>query len=315
MLRIWLLQRCITSITTTYSNSSGIPTSSIPHDDDGNTSNDKHDDDRRRQRQDDDRIYPVDNDTHRQRAPLQSYLRLPDASKPWREACYRMAGCLINMAEKCVECAIECASSSSSSSYSSYLGVHLEKNEDGDDNTDDNNDDDELMWILMESWGGVGVYDQQCPEGQDDEHGNMKGGKSKSKGIIPILHLGLANILKQRIASSESRTTTTNSIAAGSKDDGHEMLAQERCRDDDNGININIQGQRLQGRQDGAAPVERHCDDSSGSSSIVHHRSSRTQRRQRLEKTIRYILDREKERKRRAREKERIRKICQKPKS
>ncbi len=53
------------------------------------------------------------------------YSSLPDASKPWREASYRIAGTLINMAEKCKEVAFECA-----------------LNED-------------LILILIDSWGGL----------------------------------------------------------------------------------------------------------------------------------------------------------------
>ena len=48
-------------------------------------------------------------------------------SKPWREACYRIAGTLINMAEKCQGVAVQCAK------------------------------DEELIFILIESWGGVRV--------------------------------------------------------------------------------------------------------------------------------------------------------------
>jgi len=69
---------------------------------------------------------------------------MPDASKPWREASYRIAGCLVNLAEKCHEVASLCAR------------------------------DDELIQILIDSWGGGG-------------------GKNSS-----LLHIGLGNILKER---------------------------------------------------------------------------------------------------------------------
>ena len=83
---------------------------------------------------------------------------LPDASKPWREACYRLAGSLINMAEKCHETAVECAS------------------------------DDELIWILIESWGGIKDW-----TGFDQER---KGSKKKA---IPVLHLGLLAVLLEKL--------------------------------------------------------------------------------------------------------------------
>ena len=50
---------------------------------------------------------------------------LPDASQPHREACYRLAGSLINMAEKCEDVAIRCSHNNA------------------------------LVWLLIESWGGT----------------------------------------------------------------------------------------------------------------------------------------------------------------
>lgn len=49
---------------------------------------------------------------------------LPDASKPWREACYRIAGSLINMSEKCQACADRC-------------GMDMD-----------------LVYMLVDAWGG-----------------------------------------------------------------------------------------------------------------------------------------------------------------
>ena len=76
---------------------------------------------------------------------------LPDSSKPWREASFRIASSLINMAEKSNDCASKCA------------------------------DDDELIYILLESWGGVAIY------------------KDQSVSRFPVLHLGLMAILNERM--------------------------------------------------------------------------------------------------------------------
>jgi len=50
---------------------------------------------------------------------------LPDASKPWREACFRTAGSLINLAEKCPDVAIKLASNR------------------------------RIIYVLLETWGGT----------------------------------------------------------------------------------------------------------------------------------------------------------------
>lgn len=190
----------------------------------------------------------------------QSYQRLPDAGKPWREACYRMAGCLINMAEKCVECAIECSSSL------------LTTMDDGGLCGSGIDGGDELIWILMESWAGVGVYHQSCKE-EDSSLGDS--------GAIPVLHLGLAAILKQCIVM----------IRRGVN--GHEKkVPTQACGGDD----TTAEGNRSKYFE----------------SSAIH--PSRSQQKQYLEKTIEYILNREEERKRRAQERERIRKLCQETK-
>lgn len=53
-------------------------------------------------------------------------LHLPDASRPWREACFRIAGSLINISEKCPDSARRCGS------------------------------DLDLVHLLVEAWGGAG---------------------------------------------------------------------------------------------------------------------------------------------------------------
>lgn len=85
---------------------------------------------------------------------------LPDASKPWREASYRLAGTLINMAEKCRDAADYCA------------------REDG------------LIWILIDSWGGVKDWTSLF------EIGDLK-------KAIPCLHLGLFAILTRKLQIDE----------------------------------------------------------------------------------------------------------------
>ncbi len=115
---------------------------------------------------------------------------LPDVTKPWREACYRTAGSLVNMAERCHDVAKECAG------------------------------DEALIWILIQSWGGF--------EFGDKEKSNF--GKKSS----PVLHIGLGNVLNERIElvggeavtmrSSNSQSTVTtpednNSNANCAKDE------------------------------------------------------------------------------------------------
>mmetsp|Transcript_17353 Transcript_17353/g.20075 ORF Transcript_17353/g.20075 Transcript_17353/m.20075 type:complete len:455 (+) Transcript_17353:155-1519(+) len=78
--------------------------------------------------------------------------RLPDPTKPWREACYRISGSLINMAEKYHQCALRCTM------------------------------DDELIYILLESWGGLRIYAD-------------KGARNR----YPLLHLGLNAIFTERL--------------------------------------------------------------------------------------------------------------------
>eukprot|EP00551_Chaetoceros_affinis_P009176 CAMPEP_0203680302 /NCGR_PEP_ID=MMETSP0090-20130426/38727_1 /ASSEMBLY_ACC=CAM_ASM_001088 /TAXON_ID=426623 /ORGANISM="Chaetoceros affinis, Strain CCMP159" /LENGTH=390 /DNA_ID=CAMNT_0050548313 /DNA_START=43 /DNA_END=1215 /DNA_ORIENTATION=- len=80
------------------------------------------------------------------------FSRLPHPSKPWREASFRIASSLINMAEKCNDCASRCAN------------------------------DDDLIYTLLESWGGKAVYE-----------------KHTCANKFPVLHLGLIAVLSQRL--------------------------------------------------------------------------------------------------------------------
>ena len=98
---------------------------------------------------------------------------LPNSSKPWREACYRLAGTLINMGEKCHDAAVECAK------------------------------DEHLIWILIESWGGVKDWDKYFLMGD-------------LKKTIPVLHLGLYAILLEKMKMMQempTATATKNSFA------------------------------------------------------------------------------------------------------
>jgi len=104
--------------------------------------------------------------------------KLPDASQPLREVCYRMAGSLINMAEKCTPCAKQCSF---------------------------NND---LLWILMESWGGI------------------------DKTQI-VLHLGLQAIFQQYNLLQTNQTTSNTNLEKTiasilSKECMRKQLAQTR---------------------------------------------------------------------------------------
>ena len=76
---------------------------------------------------------------------LHSGPELPDVTQPWREAAFRAGACLINISEKCPECARDCARNVT------------------------------LLHILIEVWGGKA---------------------NKKSKASPMLHLGLAAILK-----------------------------------------------------------------------------------------------------------------------
>lgn len=81
--------------------------------------------------------------------------RLPDASKPWREASFRIASSLINMAEKCNEVAQLCA------------------------------DCDDLIYLLLETWGGLSIFGAKSPK---------KGYPVLHLGLIAILKLRLDKV-------------------------------------------------------------------------------------------------------------------------
>ena len=83
-------------------------------------------------------------------------ITLPDVNQPWREACFRIASSLINMAEKCSNCATQC----------------------GEDFT--------TLYLLIESWGGVSLHDDNTTILSKNKFKNAQ---------TPMLHLGLAAIL------------------------------------------------------------------------------------------------------------------------
>ena len=106
-----------------------------------------------------------------------SHSVLPDASKPWREACFRTAGSLINLAEKCPDVANKLASNRS------------------------------IIYILLETWGGVNAI--TC--------NNEKSNSKKSLrlpllhlGLAAVLnaasrHNGLDDVMKQVLEKEKER--------------------------------------------------------------------------------------------------------------
>ena len=80
---------------------------------------------------------------------------LPNASRPWREASFRIAGSLINISERCSACAQSCGS------------------------------DLDLIRLLVEAWGGAGT--------SNSIGGKAK--KKQTPASTPMLHLGLGAIL------------------------------------------------------------------------------------------------------------------------
>jgi len=138
---------------------------------------------------------------------------LPDVTKPWREACYRSSGSLINMAERCHDVAVECG---------------------------ERDDGGALILILIQSWGGFDL-DQMLSTcsgimSLDNDNGtgsNNNGedkiiassGKSKGKKgkkACPVLHVGLWNILNVRIGKEkEMDFNVTNKMAV----DGIDLMA------------------------------------------------------------------------------------------
>eukprot|EP00979_Chaetoceros_neogracilis_P003680 scaffold654_cov253-Chaetoceros_neogracile.AAC.4 len=131
------------------------------------------------------------------------YQSLPDVSKPWREACYRLAGTLINMAEKCRDAAIECAS------------------------------DEVVIWILIDSWGGIKDW-------------NALFGLGDLKKAIPVLHLGLFAVLMEKLRieggkGDEIQTQVMDEARARWKE------RIEREIDEDNNLNQRIQLDMIHG--------------------------------------------------------------------
>mmetsp|Transcript_26533 Transcript_26533/g.54439 ORF Transcript_26533/g.54439 Transcript_26533/m.54439 type:complete len:477 (+) Transcript_26533:162-1592(+) len=81
---------------------------------------------------------------------------IPDATQPWREACYRAAGSLINLAEKCPSVAYQIASNR------------------------------RLIYLLIVAWGGTKAVTSESKA--------LKNTTTSIKGV-PLLHIGLAAIL------------------------------------------------------------------------------------------------------------------------
>lgn len=92
--------------------------------------------------------------------------RLPDSSKPWREGCYRIAGTLINISEKCHDCAAMIAL------------------------------DDDLIFLLLDAWGGAVVN----IEGERKDTNTSREEQWKASSAAPTVHVGLLSILKERVS-------------------------------------------------------------------------------------------------------------------
>ena len=93
-----------------------------------------------------------------QSATMSNISSLPDSSCPWREACFRSAASLINLAEKCPDVAHQ-------------LGSNRK-----------------LMYLLIETWGGASAI-------KVDSDSNTASTKASTYRSLPLLHLGLAAIL------------------------------------------------------------------------------------------------------------------------
>ena len=80
---------------------------------------------------------------------------LPDSSKPWREACFRTAGSLINLSEKCPDVAMKLAS------------------------------DRRIIYILLETWGGLNAI--------TSEHSKKSRLPLLHLGLAAVLNAAAAN--------------------------------------------------------------------------------------------------------------------------
>lgn len=100
---------------------------------------------------------------------------LPDASQPHREACYRLAGSLINMAEKCEDVAIKCSHNNA------------------------------LVWLLIESWGGTS-------EKLINESKKKSGFPVLHLGLAAILHARLKS--RDELENDDDLTSMINFIHA-----------------------------------------------------------------------------------------------------
>lgn len=116
---------------------------------------------------------------------------LPDATKPWREACYRTAGSLINLAEKCPDVAMKLASNR------------------------------QIIYLLLETWGGANVTSMN----------NEKGNRSRSLKRLPLLHLGLATVLNAAGNGALEGGLDDTMILVLDKEKERKRLAQRREED------------------------------------------------------------------------------------
>lgn len=116
---------------------------------------------------------------------------LPDATKPWREACYRTAGSLINLAEKCPDVAMKLASNR------------------------------QIIYFLLETWGGANFTSMN----------NEKGNRSRSLKRLPLLHLGLAAVLNAAANGALEGGLDDTMILVLDRERERKRLAQKREED------------------------------------------------------------------------------------
>ena len=108
--------------------------------------------------------------------PNKDNITLPDVNQPWREASFRIASSLINMAEKCSNCATQCG------------------------------EDFVTLYLLIESWGGVSL------SSWSDDSTTMSSQNKFKNAQTPMLHLGLAAILHEAKSTLSSKNLATQNM-------------------------------------------------------------------------------------------------------
>ena len=121
----------------------------------------------------------------KQNGPESVPATLPDSSRPWREASFRIAGSLINISERCSACA-------------EFCGADLD-----------------LIHLLVEAWGGAAA----------NNTAGAKGKKKQTPASTPMLHLGLASVLRAADAISPLDEALRSILA---KEDARKEFARKK---------------------------------------------------------------------------------------